>query len=37
MTAHRDVRLSENDPLVSEALAGEKRRQQSNIEPLATR
>ena len=36
MAAHRDVRLSENDPLVSEALAGEKRRQQSNIELIAS-
>jgi len=36
MAAHCDLRLSDSDPLVSEALAGEKRRQQSSIELIAS-
>ena len=36
MTAHTQVPLSQSDPLVSEALAGEKRRQQSSIELIAS-
>ena len=36
MTAHSEIPLSERDPLVSEALAGETRRQQSSIELIAS-
>jgi glycine hydroxymethyltransferase len=36
MTVHSAIRLSERDPLVNEALVGEKRRQQSNIELIAS-
>ena len=36
MTGHSDIRLSESDPLVSEALAGELQRQQSSIELIAS-
>ena len=36
MSGHFEVGLSECDPLVSAALAGEKRRQQANIELIAS-
>jgi len=36
MTAHSETRLSDRNPLVSEALAGEQRRQQSSIELIAS-
>ena len=36
MSGHFEVGLSKSDPLVSAALAGEKRRQQANIELIAS-
>lgn len=36
MSTHFDTRLSENDPLIAEALSGEKERQQNQIELIAS-
>jgi len=36
LSTHFDTRLSENDPLIAEALSGEKERQQNQIELIAS-